>query len=136
MPTIHKAATPKASTLGILTQPMPQDRHIMMQYHLTSRSQQHHFPCPIILSHPKGQIRRLLDQTKHPPTWERFRFQGGRHVRPGFGEDPGDYEEFMQRVPEILQQTIDHVSTAQVDAFVERSKEQAIRTVARYLGCA
>lgn len=77
-----------------------------------------------------------IDQTMHPPTWERFRFQGGRHVRPGFGEDPKDYEEFMQRVPEILQKTIDHVSTAHVDAFVELSKETAIRAVARYLGCA
>src|SRR5262249_51809734 len=76
-----------------------------------------------------------IDQTKHPPTWDRFRFQGGRHVRPGFGEDERDYEEFMRRVPEILQQTIDHVSTAQVDAFVEQSKEAAYHAVARYLGC-
>ncbi|MHB8576911.1 MAG: zinc dependent phospholipase C family protein [Dehalococcoidia bacterium] len=77
-----------------------------------------------------------IDQTVHSPTWERFRFQGGRHVRPGFADDPREYEDFLERVPEVLQQTITHVSTAQVDAFVEQSKEQAIRTIERYLGCA
>jgi hypothetical protein len=76
-----------------------------------------------------------IDITRHPPTWERFKFQGGRHLKQAWSEDARKYEEFLQTVPDLLQQTIDHVSTAQVDAFVEQSKERALRTLERYLAC-
>lgn len=76
-----------------------------------------------------------IDQTRHPPDWRRFRNQGGRHVRQGWGEDQAEYEAFLQTIPDLLQRTMDHISTAQVDAFVEQSKEHAQRVVERYLGC-
>lgn len=76
-----------------------------------------------------------IDITRHPPDWNRFRHQGGRHLSQAWMEDPASYEEFLKTVPDLLQRTIEHVSTAQVDAFIERSREQAITVVERYLGC-
>jgi hypothetical protein len=79
-------------------------------------------------------LQVAIDQTKHPPDWRRFRYQGGRHL-PGLSlESDDDLEAFIQRVPELLQQTMDHVSTRQVDAYVEQATEQAARLVRRYLG--
>jgi hypothetical protein len=83
-------------------------------------------------------LRRWLDvaveQTKHPSDWERFRFQASRHL-PGNEVDTAEgWERFRARIPELLQNTIDHVSTAQVDAFLEEGKERALQAVQRYLG--
>ncbi len=76
-----------------------------------------------------------IDITRHPPDWNRFRHQGGRHLAQAWMEDPESYDEFLQTVPDLLQRTIEHVSTAQVDAFIDRSREQAITVVKRFLGC-
>jgi len=76
-----------------------------------------------------------IDLTRHPPDWERFRFQGGRHLRQAWMDEPGAYAEFLKTVPDLLQRTIDHVSTAEVDAFLERSRDRARQTLERYLGC-
>lgn len=85
-------------------------------------------------------LRRWLDvatdQTRHPPDWERFRFQGSRHLRTLGVESAEEWGRFRETIPELLQQTIDHVSTAQVDAFLEQSTEQARRAIERYLGVA
>ncbi|HEY7295035.1 MAG TPA: zinc dependent phospholipase C family protein [Dehalococcoidia bacterium] len=77
-----------------------------------------------------------IDMTRHPPDWERFRFQGGRHLRQAWMEDPDAYGQFLETIPELLQQTIRHVSTAHVDSFLEQSRERAREAVERYLGCA
>ena len=76
-----------------------------------------------------------IEQTRHPPDWQRFRYQGGRHLRQAWTEDADAYAAFLQQVPELLQRTIGHVSTAQVDAFLEQATERARRIVERYLGC-
>ena len=79
-------------------------------------------------------LQVAIDQTRHPPDWRRFRFQGGRHL-PGIDlESDEALDEFMQRVPELLEKTIDHVSTAQVDAYLEQSTEAATALIRRYLG--
>lgn len=75
-----------------------------------------------------------IDQTRHPPTWDRFRFQGGRHLR-GAGLDSDEaLQAFLERVPEVLERTIRHVSTAHVDAYLEESTERALRIAEGYLG--
>jgi hypothetical protein len=75
-----------------------------------------------------------IDQTRHPPDWERFRQIGSRHLK-GAGIESGEaLEEFMARVPEVLERTIRHVSTAHVDAYLEQSVEKAALAAQRYLG--
>jgi hypothetical protein len=81
-------------------------------------------------------LQVAIDQTRHPPDWRRFRYQGGRHL-PGVDlESDAALDDFLQRVPELLQQTIDHVSTKQVDAYLEESTEAAARLIREYLGIA
>lgn len=79
-------------------------------------------------------LQVAIEQTHHPPDWRRFRYQGGRHL-PGIDLETDDaLEEFLQRVPTLLQQTIDHVSTAQVDAYLEQAAERSVALVRQYLG--
>lgn len=78
----------------------------------------------------------VIDITRHPPTWERFRFQGGRHLR-GAGIDSDEaMTAFLDTIPDVLERTIRHVSTAHVDAYLEQSTEQAMRLAREYLGIA
>ncbi len=76
------------------------------------------------------------DQTQYPADWERFRAQASRHLRGRGVETQEDWERFSARIPELVQQAIEHVSTAQVDAFLEQGTEAALAAVRRYLGVA
>jgi hypothetical protein len=79
-------------------------------------------------------LKVAIDQTRHPPDWRRFRFQGGRHL-PGLDiESDAALDEFIQRIPDLLQRTIDHVSTKQIDAYLEQGKAAAARAIREYLG--
>lgn len=79
-------------------------------------------------------LQVAIDQTRHPPDWRRFRHQGGRHL-PGVDlESDSSLDEFLERVPALLQATIDHVSTKQVDAYVEQASETSAALIRRYLG--
>jgi hypothetical protein len=79
-------------------------------------------------------LQVAIDQTRHPPDWRRFRYQGGRHL-PGVDLESDDaLESFLERVPELLQQTIDHVTTKQVDAYLEESSAKSADLIRRYLG--
>ncbi|MGI8551661.1 MAG: hypothetical protein ACR2PL_12880 [Dehalococcoidia bacterium] len=73
------------------------------------------------------------DQTRHPPNWERFRFQGTRHLHGLNVETAEAWERFRGTIPDLLQRTISHVSTAQVDAFLEQATERARRVLEQYL---
>lgn len=76
----------------------------------------------------------VADITRHPPTWERFRFQGGRHLRHAGIDSEDALTAFIEQVPEVLEETIRHVSTAHVDAYLEQSVERAARVAGRFLG--
>jgi len=75
-----------------------------------------------------------IDQARHPPDWERFRFQASRHLRELGIDSDEDWVRFRESIPGLLQRTIDHVSTANIDGFLERGREHARRAVQRFLG--
>src|SRR6476646_4317706 len=81
-------------------------------------------------------LQVATDQSEHPADWERFRFQASRHLRERGVESPEDWERFREQIPELLQKTINHVSTAQVDAFLEEGRERTRMLLNRYLGIA
>jgi len=76
------------------------------------------------------------DQARQPGDWERFRHQASRHLRERGIESAEDWKHFRRQIPQLLEQTIAHVSTAQVDAFLEEGREHALTAVQRYLGIA
>lgn len=75
-----------------------------------------------------------VDMTRHPPTWDRFRYQGGRHLQRAGVTSDEELAAFAERIPEVLERTIRHVSTAHIDAYLERSKERALRAAEGYMG--
>jgi hypothetical protein len=74
-----------------------------------------------------------IDQAIHPGDWERFRGQATRHLRERGLDSAEEWERFRAQIPELLDRTIAHVSTAQVDAFVEQGKERALAALRQYL---
>lgn len=75
-----------------------------------------------------------IDQTRHPPDWRRFRYQGGRHLQGISLETDEELEAFLERVPVLLDQTIRHISTRTVDAYLDEATEAAAALIRRYLG--
>lgn len=74
-----------------------------------------------------------LDIVSQPPDWERFRFVASRHLRGAGLESPEALDEFMQRIPDILQRTINHVSAERLGEFMEVSTRRATAIVREYL---
>ena len=78
-------------------------------------------------------LQVAVEQTQHPPNWERFWYQGGRHLRHAGISGPDDLRQLMERIPELLEATLDHVSTARVDAYLEGATDRARAVAERYL---
>jgi hypothetical protein len=74
-----------------------------------------------------------IDQAAHPGDWERFRSQASRHLRERGLDSAEEWQNFRKEIPELLDRTIAHVSTAQVDAFVEQGRERSLEAVRQYL---
>ena len=77
-----------------------------------------------------------VDIARQPPDWELFQRTASRHLRAAGIESEAAFREFMEQVPDLLDQAIRHVSAAQVDAFLEESTEASVAFIERYLGCA
>lgn len=67
--------------------------------------------------------------------WERMRGMVSNHLRRGGLEEGETLGTFLDSLPELLDATIAHITSAEVDGFVQRSTEAARAAVARYLAC-
>ncbi len=77
-----------------------------------------------------------VDVASHEMDWDRMRGMISNHLRRS-GLDEGEtLSGFLDSLPELLDATITHITSAEIDAFVRRSTEAARTAVARYLGCA
>ncbi len=76
-----------------------------------------------------------IDVTRHPPDYEMFLLQlrRRRHFAPGESPSERDLIETVEQIPEVLETTLRHVSTAHVDAYLEQATERAVAAAARYL---
>jgi len=77
-----------------------------------------------------------VDVANRGMDWERMRSMVSNHLRFTGTEDPHAVAEFLDSLPELLDETIAHVTDAEVQGFVERSAAAAREAVERYLGCA
>ena len=76
------------------------------------------------------------DVTARGMDWDRARGMIENHLRRGGLDDSrGELSGFLDSLPDLLGETIGHVTSAEVDAFIERSTEAAAAAVARYLEC-
>ena len=67
--------------------------------------------------------------------WDRMRSMISNHLRFGGLEEGETLTSFLDSLPELLNETIAHITSAEVDAFVQRSTAAARAAVGRYLGC-
>ncbi len=65
--------------------------------------------------------------------WERMRGMIANHLRRAGMDDGEEASEFLDSLPELLDETIAHVTNAEVDGFIERSLEAAAGAVEAYL---
>jgi hypothetical protein len=68
--------------------------------------------------------------------WDRARAMIANHLRFAGLEEEETLDAFLDSLPELLDETIAHVTDAEVEAFVQRATETARAAVERYLGCA
>ena len=64
---------------------------------------------------------------------ERMRGMIANHLRRAGMDDGEEASEFLDSLPELLDETIAHVTNAEVDGFIERSLEAAAGAVEAYL---
>jgi hypothetical protein len=68
--------------------------------------------------------------------WDRARAMIANHLRFAGLEEGESVDGFLDSLPELLGETIAHITDAEIDAFVQRATESARSAVERYLGCA
>ena len=78
----------------------------------------------------------ILDVVNHPPDWERFRYIASRHLRAAGIESPEQFQEFVQSLPELVDETLRYLGEKRMQEFMEHSREESMRAVKEYLGCA
>ncbi len=77
-----------------------------------------------------------FDVSQREMDWERMRSMISNHLRFAGLEQGETLSTFLDSLPELLDETIAHVTSAEIAGFVERSTTAARAAVERYLGCA
>ncbi|MEE9277092.1 MAG: zinc dependent phospholipase C family protein [Dehalococcoidia bacterium] len=100
------------------------------------------FACAIDID--SGFIdREMLEQwrdvsasiSEHPPDWERFSYIASRHLKRVGIQTESDYQDFLDEIPEMLEESLRSVGAAEVEAFFERVTERSVACLREYLGC-
>jgi hypothetical protein len=78
----------------------------------------------------------ILEVVNHPPDWERFRYIASRHLRAAGIESPEQFQEFLQSLPDLVDETLRYLGEKRLRQFMERSLEESLRAVKEYLECA
>ena len=74
--------------------------------------------------------------TEHPPDWERFSFIASRHLKSAGIESESGLREFMETIPELLDDTMSHVEQSALDGFFESTAERTATVLRDWLGAA
>lgn len=72
--------------------------------------------------------------TEHPPDWERFSFIASRHLKSAGIESESGLREFMQTIPELLDDTLARVEQSALDGFFESTAERTAAVLGDWLG--
>jgi hypothetical protein len=75
-----------------------------------------------------------LDIAGRPPDWDRFRTVASRHLKAAGVETDEALDAFMAEVPDLLQQTHEHVSEERVSQFFQDAHHRSLEALKEYLG--
>jgi hypothetical protein len=67
--------------------------------------------------------------------WDRARGMIANHLRFSGLEEGETMAEFLDSLPDLLDETIAHITSAEIDGFVQRSAAAVRSAMERYLGC-
>jgi hypothetical protein len=67
--------------------------------------------------------------------WDRARGMIANHLRFSGLEEGETMASFLDSLPELLNETIAHITSAEIDGFVQRSADAVRSAMERYLGC-
>lgn len=76
-----------------------------------------------------------IDIAQRNMDWDRTRGMIANHLRHSGLEEGETLTSFLDSLPELLNETIAHITDAEIGAFVQRSISAARSAVERYLGC-
>jgi len=76
-----------------------------------------------------------LDVAGREMDWDRMRGMISNHLRYSGLQEGETLSGFLDSLPELLDETIAHITSAEVDAFVQRATDAARSAIERYLGC-
>lgn len=76
-----------------------------------------------------------LDVASRNMDWDRMRVMASNHLKHSGITETEELGEFLDSIPDLLDETIAYVTGAEVEAFIERSTEAAANAVERYLRC-
>ena len=72
--------------------------------------------------------------TEHPPDWERFSFIASRHLKSAGIESESGLRDFMETIPELLDDSLSHVDQSILDGFFESTAERTATVLRDWLG--
>jgi len=76
-----------------------------------------------------------FDVSQRKMDWDRMRGMISNHLRYAGLEEGESLGSFLDSLPDLLNETIAHVTSAAISGFIERSTSAARVAVERYLGC-
>ena len=71
--------------------------------------------------------------TEHPPDWERFSFIASRHLKSAGIESETGLRDFIESIPELLDDTLGHVDQHALDGFFESVAEHTSSVLREWL---
>ena len=74
------------------------------------------------------------DMASQPPTWERFQRIAGRHLAQAGFESEEEVEQFYRDLPEVLRETLDHVTEDRIRDFTDETIDLTTERLREYLG--
>lgn len=73
------------------------------------------------------------DIAGQPPTWDRFRRMASRHLQNAGMAGEDEIEQFYRNLPEVLKETIDHVTEERMREFIDLTIEDTTNQLREYL---
>ncbi len=74
-----------------------------------------------------------LDIIKQRPDWQRLRLLAGRHLKAYGVETPEALDEFLGRVPQLLEETVVRVGQDRLQGFLDAARKRSLEKVKEYL---
>jgi hypothetical protein len=74
-----------------------------------------------------------LDVVSRPPDWQRFRQIASRHLKDAGIETVEAVDAFMAEIPDLLQETRQHVSEDRIEEFMDNARSRSREALKEYL---